>query len=382
MSLALRIPFTGGSVTLAHDALGASVNLSNFGVVAAEDDTYGQVASFDGTTHLELTASSVPSTASGGATRSVSVWVNPLSPSVCLFSMGDESAAGSLLRVSLDASMRVKVEYSGLQESISILSLALGEWSHVLLSYDGSNVQCYVNGALGADDARELSTGEAPLALGEAFGSAWAFEGRMSDFRIYDHFFPVHDVTDLHERGPNELLHVDTTVLAVFEGDGIQPDVALNDSVVAVGNVTAKSLTLVAEKTPSGETEAASFVYMHDPATSERICISENVHTVNADETQSTSILKLCGTNSVGDRVSQKCMQYSGESVDIHSVSSVGEQRTSRLDFEGLSFDSDEAAVVLGPFSEFRIKYDDVTDTLQIQRLQSGVYTTKVEYGR
>lgn len=381
MSLALRIPLNGGSVTLAYDASGAALNLTNFGVVAAEDETYGQVASFDGTAHLELQASSVPSTASGGATRCLSVWVNPSSPSLSLFSTGYEGAAGSLLRVSLDASLRVRVEYSGLPESTSSVSLASGEWSHVLLSYDGSSVQCYVNGALSSEDARELLTGEAELSLGRASSDVPAFEGRMSDFRIYDHFFSVRDVADLHERGPNELLHVDTTVLAVFEGDGIQSDV-VNDSVVAVGNVTAKSLTLVAEKSPSGETEAASFVYMHDPATSERICISENLHTVNADDSESTSTLKLCSTSSAGDRVSQKCLQYSGRSVDIHSVSNAGEQRTSTLDFDGLSFDSDEAAVVLGPFSEFRIKYDDTTDTLQIQRLQGGVYTTKVEYGR
>lgn len=375
MSLALRFSL-GQPVTVGYNASGSVVNLANSGVVAAEDAAYGQVGYFDGNAKLELGSIILPPAAFGAETRCFSLWVNPTSASTTLFSTGDEATSGGLLRVSLNSSRQVRVEYSTLPDSIAATSLPLGAWSHVILSYDGSRVQCYVGGVLRFDDPRDLRTSVADLSIGDAF------HGHISDFRLYNNSLPVQDVTDLYEGGPNELFNLDTTSLVVFQEEGIQSEVVVNDGVVAVGDVTTKTLTLVAEKAASGETELVSSVYAHDLSTSERLCISETLHTVDEDETECVSCLKLSNTDSSDARIMQSCVQYGGESVDIHCVSAAGEDTTSTVNFDGLSFDSDEAAVVLGPFSEFRIKYDDTTDTLQIQHLDGGVYTTKVEYGR
>lgn len=376
MSLALRFPFDGQSVTLGSDGSGSSVTSINSGVGSVTDTTYGLVAYFDGTAHVDLGQDSVPSTVFGSANRSFSVWVNPSSSESTVFSVGEENNSAGLLRVSLNTSRQVIVEYSGLPDSSSTSSLVLGAWSNVLVVYNGTNVQCYINGILNFDDAKSLLTSESSLIIGEGFG------GHMSDFRVYNNFLSVQDISDLYDFGPNELLNLNVTDLTVFQDEGLQTDVVVNDGVVAVGNVTTTGLTLIAEKSASGETEVESFVYLHDDTTSERVCISQNIQTVDNEETACTSCLKLCTTDSSGGPVLQSCLQYSGEFCEINSVSPSGDQNISTIDFDGLSFDSDEAAVILGPFSEFRIKYDEGTDTLQIQHLDEGVYRTKVEYGR
>lgn len=376
MSLALRFPFDGQSVTLGSDGSGSSVTSVNSGVDSVPDTTYGLVAYFDGTAHLDVGQDNVPSTVFGSANRSFSVWVNPSSSEATVFSVGEETDFAALLRVSLNASRQVIVEYSGLPDSGSTSSLDLNAWSNVLVMYNGTNVQCYINGILNFDDAKSLLTSESSLIIGEGFG------GHMSDFRVYNNFLSMQDISDLYDFGPNELLNLNVTDLTVFQDEGLQTDVVVNDGVVAVGNVTTTGLTLIAEKSASGETEVESFVYLHDDTTSERICISQNIQTVDNQETACTSCLKLCTTDSSGGPVLQSCLQYSGEFCEINSVSPSGDENISTINFDGLSFDSDEAAVILGPFSEFRIKYDEGTDTLQIQHLDEGVYRTKVEYGR
>lgn len=382
MSLTLRYALNGASADMGVDSSGSSLDMSNVGVVAHDDSEHGGVGYFDGASYLDLT--DTPSTVVGAATRCVSVWVNPSEASRILFSSGDETTPGGLLRVSMNDSSQVLVEYSSLTASSTTTPLTLGSWSHVLVMYNGTNVQCYVNGSLEFDDARPLFTASTTFSVGRdsSKGATSAFGGYMADFRLYNNSLDGSDVSDLYTYGPNEIFNLDSTSLSEFPDDGIQGDVVANEGAVAVGNVTTRGLTLIAEKEGSGDTSLESFVYLHDDATSERVLISRRVHTVDDLDTACVSTLQLGSVDSADARVVQDCITYSGESVAIHSVSAVGDENTATMNFDGLSFDSDEASVVLGPSSQFRIKYDNDKDTLQIQHLESTGYVTKVEYGR
>lgn len=373
MSLTLRFPLNA-TVDTGYDSSGAAVNLSNSAVTTYGDAAYGDVAYFDGMALLEY--ANAPATAFGTNSRCYSFWVNPLGSSETLFSTGLDDGNGGLFRVSLTASREVKVEYSGLPDSITTSTLGLGVWSQVVVSYDGSTVSCFINSALALTDARDLDTEQSVLTIGDGF------DGYMSDFRLFNNSLAAEDVTDLYQRGPNELLNANRTELVVFGRDGIETDIVSNDGVVAVGNVTARDISLVSEKAQSGDTQLQSSVYLHDGTTSERVQISQQVHAVDGDDAACAVSLNLSRANGGDSRSMQTCVQYSGESVGIHAMSSTGEAITSNITFDGLAFDSDDAAVVLGPFSEFRMRYDDVTDTLQIQHLEGGVYKTKVEYSR
>jgi len=395
----LRFPLDG-TVDVGYDSTGASVNLTNIvaqsiiyvnesvvitganansAVTTYSDTTYGDVATFDRTAFFEYTH--VPATAFGSNTRCYSSWVKPVGSSMTLFSTGIQDGNGGLFRVSLTASLKIYVEYgySGQPNSTTTSALGSGTWWHVVISYDGSNVNCFINGTLALTDPRSLDTTQSALTIG---GDHTPFSGFMSDFRLYDNHLSAEDITDLYQRGPNELLNINQTELSVFERDGIQPEVVWNDGVVAVGNVTTRDLNLVSEKAEAGETEVKSSVYLHDVTTSERVCISEQVHTVDENDTECVVSVNLSRVDDDDNRSMQTCLQYGGESVGIHAASSAGDATTSTINFEGLSFDSDDAAVVLGPFSEFRMRYDDATDTLQIQHLEDGVYKTKVQYSR
>ena len=371
MPVTLTFPLGEDDVTRGYDSGGSTINLANFGVESVLDALYGQVSLFGGAAHLELAASH---TTAGMETRAFSVWAKPSSGLVALFSMGDAGVPGGLLQIYLGDSGQVSIAYAELPESVSPGALEPGEWSHLVLSYDGNNVQCYINGSLTLDESRSLDTTKTLLALGRATvgEDIPPFRGHMSDFRVYDHSLPQEDVSVLYQQGPRDSLKIETTALTVFAHEGIQADVVVNNGAVAVGDVTTRSLSLVEEKPSSGATALASFVYFHDGITSESVCVAESCNTVDENATQCTSAISLCN----GDGM-QPCLQYNGDSVSINSAS-----RVATVAFDGLSFDSDEAAVVLGPFSEFRIKYDNHTDTLQIQHLEEGVYSTKVEYGR
>lgn len=379
MSLTLAFPLGDGDVTKGYDASGSELNLLNMGVESVQDTTYGSVALFEGTGYLQLTGSLFLSAASGGEARSFSVWVKPFSASVTLFSMGDGSVSGGLLTVYLDASLRVNLDYTGIPSSVTASTLSLDEWAHVVISYDGSNVQCYVNGSLSLDESKALATTDTLLSLGQATveGDAAAFQGHMSDFRLYDDSLQQQRVSDLYEQGPNQLLVVEVNDLTVFQHEGVQGEIVENRGAMAVGDVTTSSLNLVGAKAASGQTDLESFVYFHNDVTSESVCISEMLHAVDEDATKCTSTIKLGGDDGM-----QSCLQYSGDMVAINTASASSDERVATVDFDGLSFDDDEAAVVIGPFLEYRIKYDDDSDTLQIQHLEEGEYRTKVEYGR
>lgn len=379
MSLTIRFPLSDSIVTQGYDASGGSVVLINTGVGSVQDTIYKQVAFFGGAAQLELPLAVVPSAAFAERRRCISLWVKPSTPSVVLFSMGASSADGGLLRASLSATGQVVVDYAGLSASVTATSLSMDVWAHVIVSYDGGSVKCYINGGLAFDESKVLSTIESGVDVGKAAADASipGYLGSMSDFRLYNNVLSEQDVSDLFEQGPNELLKLGTRELTVFQHDGIQPEIVLNGSAVAVGDVTTSSVTLIDEKSASGETVLESYVYSHDDITSARVCVSENIQTVNQDATACTSTVRLCTDDGM-----QTCLEYNGEFVDIHSADDTTEECIATVNFDGLSFDSDEAAVILGPFSEFRIKYDDGTDTLQIQHLEGGVYNTKVEYGR
>lgn len=390
MSLTLRFPLDG-TVDVGYDSTGASVNLTSIvsditsvnemvffaTVTTFHDATYGDVANFDGTAFFEYT--NTPTTGVGNNTRCYSLWVKPMGSSMALFSTGTYGGSGGLFRVSLTASLRIQVDYNGLPASATTSALVSGTWSHVVISYDGTSVNCFINGTLSLTDSRALDTVQSALTIG---GGHTPFSGYMSDFRLYDNYLSVEDVTDLYQRGPNELLNINQTELSVFDGDGLQTEILSNDGVVAVGNVTTRDLNLVSMKAESGDTQMQSSVYLHDVVTSERACISEQVHTVDENDTACAVSVNLSRVDDSNNRSMQTCMQYGGESVGINAASSAGDITTSTINFEGLSFDSDDAAVVLGPFSEFRMKYDDASDTLQIQHLEDGVYKTKVQYSR
>jgi len=178
------------------------------------------------------------------------------------------------------------------------------------------------------------------------------------------------------------VLLLEDSLVRVFPEEGVQSEIIVNDGTLAVGDVMTTGLFQLdkKEESDSGSTPSTSltsYVFFHDASTDQRTCVSKRTHTVDFLQTTASSLIDL----GYVDGTLEQVLEYDTSSVGIRSVSTEGTESVATIDVDGLSFSSNESAVLLG---EFRMKYDEDTDTVQIQHLDavSGEYVTKREFGR
>lgn len=181
------------------------------------------------------------------------------------------------------------------------------------------------------------------------------------------------------------VLLLEDSLVRVFPEEGVQNEIIVNDGTLAVGDVMTTGIFQLEKKeesdsgsTPS--TSLTSYVFFHDASTDQRTCVSKRTHIVDFSQTSASSLIDL----GYLDGTLENVLDYGTSSVGIRSVSTGGNESIATIDVDGLSFSSNDSAVILGSLAEFRIKYDDNTDTIQIQHLNvnSGDYVTKREFGR
>lgn len=178
------------------------------------------------------------------------------------------------------------------------------------------------------------------------------------------------------------VLLLEDSLVRVFPEDGVQSEIIVNDGTLAVGDVMTTGIFQLdkKEESDSGSTPSTSltsYVFFHDASTDQRTCVSRRTHTVDFLQTAASSLIDL----GYVDGTLEQVLEYDTSSVEIRSVSTEGKESVATIDVDGLSFSSNDSAVLLG---EFRMKYDEDTDTVQIQHLDvaSGEYVTKREFGR
>lgn len=171
---------------------------------------------------------------------------------------------------------------------------------------------------------------------------------------------------------------LEDSLLRDFPEEGVQDEIINNDGTIAVGNVVTSGVSQLERKENSGDTSVVAYVFFHDQGTDERVCVAKRTHTVDFFETNGSSLIDL--GNSDGNM--EQVMGYDSSALQIRSLSTSGAESIATIDVNGLSFSSDESSVVFGSAAEFRIKYDDVSDTVQIQYLDGATYVTKREFGR
>lgn len=82
------------------------------------------------------------------------------------------------------------------------------EWAHIAVVYDGSSLKYYLNGVLrdtrsGALAARNKTSGDFQIGRDGRTGDT-AYQGRINDFRVYDHALSVKEILDLQKK---EVVH-------------------------------------------------------------------------------------------------------------------------------------------------------------------------------
>jgi hypothetical protein len=180
---------------------------------------------------------------------------------------------------------------------------------------------------------------------------------------------------------------VEDTVVRIFPEEDVAEEIVEIDGTLAVGEVNATGLYQVEKKnvTPSSDdpepkTYIESYVFHHHPSTDQRTCVFKKTHSVDFLQSRGSTLLELGYLNGTLENV----LDYESSYVGIRSVEEGGQESVATISIEGLSFNSNESSVSFGALAEFRLKYEETSDTLQIQHRDesSGEYVTKREFGR
>lgn len=162
----------------------------------------GSAASFDDATSKVEVASLAGVLPAGNSPRTVAFWVNPANTASNgnIVSWGT-NAPGQRFSPLMQAGGRLDM-IGAFADVASTQNLAASTWTHVVVTYTGTNVQFYVNGASVAaagGGAVALNTISNTLRIGvNALGTDNEyFGGLIDEVRIYNRVLSAADVTEL-----------------------------------------------------------------------------------------------------------------------------------------------------------------------------------------
>ncbi len=177
-------------------------------------------------------------------------------------------------------------------------------------------------------------------------------------------------------RGSVVVILEDSLPLA-FPEDGIQEEVTLDSGTVAMGVTVASAFLQVREKEEVGDTSVSSHVLMLDPATDERLVVTEIDKSVDDSLTLGRCTWRTAGP----DKSLVDTLDYDASGVRIHSVSGTV-LNSSRVDTTGLSFSSNDSSIFFGSSSQVRLAYSDDKILVQFRDGDTGEYVTKTQFER
>lgn len=202
--LVFACPFFEGGGTLARELAGNQNNLtSQNGATWAKGQT-GWAASLDGTDDYFDNQAPI-GLPTGNAARVVSLWVNPtnINPGGAMVSWGGTS--GNMFGLLMFQFGGTQYLYTdGVSTNITTSGagvLTPGVWSHVVFANDGASYAYFVNGVLIQTGSLTPNTGTVTkIRIGERTdATSQPFPGQISDVRIYNRVFNIHDAVSLYE---------------------------------------------------------------------------------------------------------------------------------------------------------------------------------------
>ena len=171
---------------------------------------YGQAASFNGSSSgIDLPNLGI----SGSQSRTVSFWFNlNTTPSGTeqLYSQGTNNLKEAF-NIQLTSSAKVQVSYAG-REWDSTTALSTGQWYHILVTYNGgnietsSNTEIYINGTEetlvsgGGSSTGSASTSNTSYSLGYRTNISTLYvDGKMDQVRLFNKTLSASEVTTLYQ---------------------------------------------------------------------------------------------------------------------------------------------------------------------------------------
>ncbi len=200
MSLQVWLPLNGN---LNNQGL-SEVTVTNSGATVDSNGKIGSCYSFDGNDDfISLTSSSLYSTIKGGSLPfSITTWAYRADTTRAIL-FGDYTLSGSI-DFNLEFTTSNKVRFYWRADPDLVFDnavVATSKWSHIAVTYDGSTIKCYIDGVFAQSSTvtlvtRDKTSGSYYLGRDARTGTT-AFNGRMNDFRLYDHCLSAKEVKEI-----------------------------------------------------------------------------------------------------------------------------------------------------------------------------------------
>lgn len=141
-------------------------------------------------------------------------------------------------------------------------------------------------------------------------------------------------------------------------------EIMQNTGLMAFGDIATKTVAQIGDSSSTVDT----YTFLSDKASDERVCVAKR--TVELGTLQDSHQI----ADSEGEL--QTVLTYSTSQTILHNEV--------KIDVDGLAFNSDNGSITFGTLGEFRLRYDESSDTVQIQSLDaaSNQSVTKREFGR
>jgi hypothetical protein len=208
-------------------------------------DANAKAFEFDGSNYHIITGNI--GNPAGAYVNSASFWVNPDVLGGVFMQLGEgPEAAAKRLQVAIAASNQVTFGLNGSNTLFASTGISIGSWFHVAYSYDGglsgsssTAYKLYVNGVsiagpTGGTSAATLNlNANAILAIGaDHFGAGALFNGKISNFKLYDCALTAEEVKTLYDMGRcdegHHVVNFSKTRVGIGLGDGEAPRAALD----------------------------------------------------------------------------------------------------------------------------------------------------------
>ena len=205
----------GGNVSLqvwlplindVHNQGASGISVVNNGATVNTSGKIGSCYAFNGSTgYIALSGSDLFKIFTGGTQQfSVTMWVFHADTTRAIL-FGDYATSGGIgFNIELSTAHGVRFYWNGSPDTYPAnATVAASAWTHVALTYDGTKLQSYINGVekgswSGTLAAKNKTSGEFRLGRDNRSDST-AFNGRMNDFRIYDHALSAAEVSEISQ---------------------------------------------------------------------------------------------------------------------------------------------------------------------------------------
>lgn len=200
MSLAVWLPLNGDL----HNQGLSDVTVTNNGATINTSGKIGSCYSFDGTDdYISLTSSVLYDVIKGGTMPfSIAMWVYHADATRGIL-FGDYNLSGAInFNIELTAGHALRFYWAGSPDKNFTITVDASQWTHICLVYDGTQILVYKNGIIQSDKytgilATKTKTAGAYYLGRDSRTGTTTLNGRLNDFRIYDHALSAKEVEEI-----------------------------------------------------------------------------------------------------------------------------------------------------------------------------------------